>query len=187
MSENKDENAVKDKSGSVSIIRFIVTYVVLMGVFFLLLGLTPVKNIIDVNGAYSEAIVVITAKILGLFGISAAYEGTLIMLPSITLDVEFGCNGLEAVMIYCVAVLTFPATWKNRILGIVLGFLVIQVLNLIRIVALAYSAVYHKELFDLVHLYVAQGVMIAVALGTVVLYLTYISNGDSKPKEAAAV
>ncbi len=186
MTDNKEESAKKDTSGSISIIRFIVTYVVLMGVFFLLLGLAPVREVIDVNGAYSNVIVIITAKILGLFGITSTYAGTLINLPSITLDVEFGCNGLEAVMIYCVAVLTFPASWKNRILGIVLGFLVIQVLNLIRIVALAYAGVYHKDLFELVHLYVAQGVMIAVALGTFVLYLTYISNGDTKPKEASA-
>ena len=97
---------------------------------------------------------------------------------------KFGCNGLEAVMIYCVAVLTFPATWKKRFYGIILGFLVIQVLNLIRIVALAYAGVYHRELFDIVHLYVAQGVMIAVALGTFVLYLNYLSHRDEKPQQA---
>ncbi len=186
MTDRNEESVKKDTSGSVSIIRFIITYVVLMGVFFLLLGLAPVRNIIDVNGAYSNVIVIITAEILGWFGITSTYYGSLINLPSISLDVEFGCNGLEAVMIYCVAVLTFPASWKNRLLGIVLGFLVIQVLNLIRIVALAYAGVYHKDLFELVHLYVAQGVMIAVALGTFVLYLSYISHGDTKPKEASA-
>ncbi len=186
MTNKKEGSTTTDTSGSISIVRFIVTYVVLMGVFFLLLGFAPVRNIIDINGAYSNVIVIITAKILGLFGITSTYYGSLINLPSISLDVAFGCNGLEAVMIYCVAVLTFPASWKNRGLGIVLGFLVIQVLNLIRIVALAYAGVYHKDLFDLVHLYVAQGVMIAVALGTFVLYLTYISHGDSKPKEASA-
>ena len=186
MPDKKEGSTNKDKSSPVSIVRFIVTYVVLMGLFFLLLGLTPVRNVIDVNGAYSNAIVVITAKILGLFGITSTYHGSLINLPSISLDVAFGCNGLEAVIIYCVAILTFPATWRNRTLGIVLGFLVIQVLNLIRIVALAYAGVYHRELFDIVHLYVAQGVMIAVALGTFVLYLTYISHGDEKPQQALA-
>ena len=69
---NKNEGSTtKDKSGSVSIVRFIVTYVVLMGLFFLLIGFTPVRNVIDVNGAYSNAIVVITAKILGLLGITS--------------------------------------------------------------------------------------------------------------------
>ena len=39
---NKESSGVK-KSESLSIIRFIVTYVVLMGAFFLLIGLKPVR------------------------------------------------------------------------------------------------------------------------------------------------
>ncbi|MEX0999665.1 MAG: exosortase H [Thermodesulfobacteriota bacterium] len=184
MTENNKDVKVEKKSESLSIIRFVVTYVVLMGVFFLLIGLKPVQEVLDINGGYSNAIVILTAKILGLIGVTSTYSGSLINLPSISLDVEFGCNGLEAVMIYTVAVLTFPATWKNRLIGFVAGFLVIQVLNLIRIVALAYAGVYHRDLFDLIHIYVAQGVMIAVALGTFVLYLTYISHGQSKQQPA---
>jgi exosortase H (IPTLxxWG-CTERM-specific) len=176
--ENKDVSPQK-KSESISVLRFIFTYVVLMGLFFLLIGLEPIKQILDINGGYSNAIVIVTAKILGIFGIDPiTYQGTLLHLPSISLDVEFGCNGLEAVMIYAVAVITFPAKWKNKLIGFIGGFLVIQVLNLIRIAALAYTGVYHRDLFDLIHIYVAQGVMIAVALGTFVLYLSYLSHGQ---------
>ncbi len=184
MTDKNNNPTAEKKSESLSIIRFIVTYVVLMGLFFLLIGLKPVQDVLDINGGYSNAIVVLTAKILEIFGVASTYDGSLINLPSISLDVEFGCNGLEAVMIYTVAVLTFPATWKNRLIGFVAGFLVIQVLNLIRIVALAYAGVYHRDLFDLIHIYVAQGVMIAVALGTFVLYLTYINHGQSNQQQA---
>ncbi len=180
MKDKNTDTPGKGQSSSISILRFVLTYVLLMGAFFLLLGLKPVQDVVDINGGYSNAIVYVTAKILGLIGVTSTVQGSIIHLPSISLDVEFGCNGLEAVMIYSVAVLTFPASWKNRLLGIVAGFLVIQVLNLIRIVALAYAGVYHKDLFDLIHLYVAQGVMIAVALATFVLYLTYLNHGQGK-------
>lgn len=181
MTDNNNETPVEKKSESLSVVRFVVTYVVLMGLFFLLIGLEPVKQILDINGGYSNGIVIVTAMILGLFGIDPiTYQGTLLHLPSISLDVEFGCNGLEAVMIYTVAILTFPATWKNKLIGFIGGFLVIQVLNLIRIVGLAYAGVYHRDLFDLIHIYVAQGVMIAVALGTFILYLSYLSHEQSK-------
>ena len=183
MTDKKKDSPEKTQSSSISILRFVLTYVLLMGAFFLLLGLKPVQNVVDINGGYSNAIVYVTAQVLGLIGVTSTVQGSVIHLPSISLDVEFGCNGLEAVMIYAVAVLTFPASWKNRLIGILAGFLVIQVLNLIRIVALAYAGVYHKDLFDLIHLYVAQGVMIAVALATFVLYLTYLSHGQGK-KEA---
>ncbi len=169
---------------SISIKRFVITYILLMGGFFLLIGLKPIQDIIDINGLYSNMIVVLTSKILGVMGIASTYQGSLIHLPSISLDVEFGCNGLEAVMIYAVAVLTFPATWKNKIMGIVIGFIVIQALNLIRIVGLGYTGVYHKSLFDVVHIYIAQGVMIAVALLTFILYLNYINNEQKRPSQA---
>lgn len=184
MTEDNKGSKPKTQDGSVSVLRFIITYVVLMGAFFLLIGLKPVQDVFDINDGYSNAIVFVTAKILILLGISTTVQGSIMHLPSISLDVEFGCNGLEAVMIYTVAVLTFPASWRNRIIGIAAGFLVIQVLNLIRIVALAYAGVYHRELFDVIHIYVAQGVMIAVALGTFVLYLTYLSHGQGKQEQA---
>ncbi len=183
--KENNSSTVDKKSETLSIVRFIVTYVVLMGFFFLLIGLKPVQDVLDINGGYSNGIVYLTAKILELFGVTSTINGSLINLPSISLDVEFGCNGLEAVMIYMVAILTFPATWKNRLYGFLGGFLVIQVLNLIRIVALAYAGVYHRELFDLIHIYVAQGVMIAVALGTFVLYLSYLSHGQPKQQAVA--
>lgn len=184
MDKKNDKGAGGRRSGSVSVLRFILTYVLLMGAFFLILGLKPVRDVIDINGGYSNAIVILTAKILGAIGVTSTVQGSVIHLPSISLDVQFGCNGLEAVMIYAVAVLTFPASWRERMIGIVAGFLVIQVLNVIRIVALAYAGVYHEELFDLIHIYVAQGVMIAVALGTFVLYLTYLSHEQGKREEA---
>ena len=183
--EAKDPNG-KAGSAPVSVLRFIITYVVLMGLFFLLIGLKPVQDVFDINNGYSQVIVFMTAMILRLIGIPVTTDGSLMHLPSISLDVEFGCNGLEAVMIYTVAVLTFPASWKDRVVGIIGGFLVIQVLNLIRIVGLAYAGVYHRELFDLIHIYVAQGVMIAVALGTFVLYLTYVNRMQEKREGAIA-
>lgn len=186
MTEEAKDPKANAGSAPVSVLRFIVTYVVLMGLFFLLIGLKPVQEVFNINDGYSHVIVFMTAKILGLIGIPVTTDGSLMHLPSISLDVEFGCNGLEAVMIYTVAVLTFPATWKERLVGITGGFLVIQVLNLIRIVGLAYAGVYHRELFDVIHLYVAQGVMIAVALGTFVLYLTYINRKQGKGEEAVA-
>lgn len=115
----------------------------------------------------------ITANILGIMGIACTHQGPIITIPGISLDVRFGCNGLEAVMIYAVAIISFPATWKRRLLGIILGFVVIQIINIIRIVALAYSGIHLKNIFGYIHIYVAQGMMIAVALGIYLLWIGY--------------
>jgi exosortase H (IPTLxxWG-CTERM-specific) len=177
--EKGRQKKIKKEGGASSgagIKRFAVTYLLLMGVFFFIISFTPFQKIIDVNGGYTRWVVAATAKLLGILDIPSACEGSIIRLPSIALDVKFGCNGLEAVMIYSVAVIAFPAAWKRRLIGIAAGFVVIQVVNIIRIAGLAYAGVHFPGIFEYVHIYIAQGMMIAVALGVFFLYLGYVNS-----------
>ncbi len=160
----------------ISIKRFGITYLILMGAFFLLIGLKPIQNFIDLNGLYSRGVVILTSRILGTLGIPCTSQGSILKLPSIALDVRFGCNGLEAVLIFAIAVIAFPAKWEKRMIGIVGGFMVLQGINVLRIVSLAYSAIHFKNLFQYVHIYVAQGLMIAVALGIFFVYINYAKD-----------
>ena len=162
--------------GSLSITRFAITYLVLMGAFFLLIGLKPIQDIVDLNGLYTKGVVLLTSQLLKALSIPATYQGSIIRLPSIALDVRFGCNGLEAVMIYSIAVIAFPALWQHKLIGILAGFLIIQVINVFRIASLAYSAVHFKNLFEYIHIYIAQGMMIAVSLGIFFIYLNYAKS-----------
>lgn len=163
----------QNETKGINVRRFAFTYLILMGGFFFLISFTPIQNIIDINGLYTRLVVFFTSKILVIMNIPSTFQGSIIHLPSISLDIKFGCNGLEAVMIYSVAVIAFPAAWKKRVIGIIAGFFIIQILNIIRIAGLAYAGVYYKKLFEVIHIYVAQGIMIAVALGIFLLYLNY--------------
>jgi len=188
MSSNKRKKGLKDilkkNENTFSIIKFIVTYVVLMGGFFTLLRFKPFGGVADLYSHYETTLITATSKILTYIGISATGKGSLLFLPNITFDVRFGCNGLEAVLIYAVAVMSFPAKWTKKIVGIVAGFIIIQIINLLRIIGLAYSGVYHQNLFDLLHVYIAQGIMIAVALGIFLIYIYYLNYG--KPERATS-
>ena len=174
-------NTKQKTKDSIGIGRFAITYLVLMGGFFLLIGFKPIQNIIDLNGLYTKGVVILTSKILKILSIPSASQGSIITLPSIALDVRFGCNGLEAVMIYAVAVIAFPASWMNRLIGILGGFLAIQIINLFRIISLAYSAIHFKTLFEYIHIYIAQGMMIAVSLGIFFIYLNYAKSPQKNP------
>ena len=181
MKKRNDRSSQEDAKISkpqLSVRRFAFTYLILMGAFFLLIGLKPIQDIIDLNGLYSKGVVILTSKILEMLAIPSTYQGSIIKLPSIALDVRFGCNGLEAVMIYAVAVIAFPSPWKKKLIGILGGFVVIQVINIIRIASLAYSAIHFKSLFEYIHIYVAQGLMIAVSLGIFFVYLNYAKSSQ---------
>jgi exosortase H (IPTLxxWG-CTERM-specific) len=166
------------KAGDISIRRFAITYVILMGAFFFLIGFTPLQKIIDLNGLYTSGVVFVTSKVLGIISIPCTYQGSVIQLPSISLDIKFGCNGLEAVMIYSIAVIAFPSSWKNKLSGIISGFIVIQIINILRIAGLAYSGVHFKKLFEYIHIYIAQGMMVALSLGIFFVYLHYAKTTE---------
>lgn len=185
MSMKKKKKSVKNfetpkNNKEINVRRFALTYLLVMGGFFFLIGFKPLQEMIDINGIYTNFIIVLTTKILGFFDIPATHHGSIINLPSIALDVRFGCNGLEAVMMYAVAVIIYPSGPRVKAMGIIAGFLIIQTLNLIRISGLAYAGIYHKKLFHIVHIYIAQGLMIAVALGVYLLYLYYAEIQSKK-------
>ncbi|MFH0994350.1 MAG: exosortase H [Pseudomonadota bacterium] len=168
----------QEREGGVSLRRFALTYLILMGAFFILIGFDPILKLIDINGLYTQAIVAITASLLSVIGIASTCRGSIIELFSISLDVKFGCNGLEAVMIYSVAVIAFPASWKKKLIGIAAGFVVIQIVNILRIVGLAYFGVHARNLFEYIHTYIAQGMMIAISLGVFFIYLNYVKSTE---------
>lgn len=177
---------ILDKNESTfSVVKFIVTYVVLMGGFFALLRFQPISGTGDLYAIYESGLIASSVKLLNFLGLTAWGEGSLLFLPNITFDVRFGCNGLEAVLIYAVAILSFPAGWIKKLIGIAVGFIIIQVINLLRIVGLAYSGVYYRDIFDLLHIYIAQGIMIAVALGVFLIYIYYLNYGDERQQKAA--
>jgi exosortase H (IPTLxxWG-CTERM-specific) len=181
--ETESSKRKRGKSNGFKIWRFLVIYIVLMGIFWFLIGYKPVQNIVNINGRYTDFIIYVTVKLLGLAGNPATVHGTVISLPSTSVEVVFGCNGLEAVLIYSIAVLSFPSAWKHKLLGIVFGFIMIQFINIIRILVVIYVADKFQRIFELVHVYLAQGLMIAVSLGVFLLYLRFIIYGQ--PKEQA--
>jgi len=177
--EKKGGDVSKRASERVSIRRFALTYLILMGAFFFIIGYTPLQRIIDINGLYTRGVVILTTGVLHVLNIPSSSQGSIINLPGIALDVRFGCNGLEAVMIYSVAVIAFPSSWRKRLYGILAGFIVIQVINILRIAGLAYAGIHLRGLFEYIHIYVAQGMMIAISLGIFFFYIVY-AKADEK-------
>lgn len=171
-----DQGTKQKEAQGVNIRRFIVTYIALMLGFFFIAWFKPIHKIIDVNDVYTRSVVFVTSKILGSAGLPCTYHGSIISLPALSLDVRFGCNGLEAVMIYAIAVAAYPAGWKKKFMGIAVGFFVLQAANILRIILLVYSGIYLKGLFEFIHVYIAQGIMIALALGIFFVYLNRLNH-----------
>jgi len=82
---------------------------------------------------------------------------------------------------FAAAVLAFPAGWRQRLIGFLLGFLGIQVLNLIRVVSLVWIGRHRPALFDSSHTVIWQS---AVVLFGVLIFLFWASRQRPRPANA---
>ena len=161
--------------------RFILLYILYMIIAFILVDYEPVRQTLMLDAYYTGAVVSISTWLIQLIGIDVTAQGAFLHLESAIMEVKFGCNGLEAILLYVAAVLAFPATWKERFTGIIAGSTVLQVLNIIRIAILAWVLEYQRDIFPIMHEYITQSIMIALAFIIFIIYLQRVSYDRPEP------
>jgi exosortase H (IPTLxxWG-CTERM-specific) len=160
-------------------LRFVSLFLVYLVVLFTLELLQPVDQ--HVILPFTAAIAKVCVWIVGLFDPHAVAYGKILRstTTNFAISIERGCNGVEAVIILVAAMLAFPAPWKNRLVGIGLGFVAIQLLNLVRIISLFYLGQWNRTWFDWFHLYLWQALIVLDALVAFLIWLRYLPRRDA--------
>ncbi|MGA9342687.1 MAG: exosortase H [Rhodanobacteraceae bacterium] len=152
-------------------LRFITLFVICLAVLFTLELLLPVDRHVIVP--FTTLIADLSAWIIGVFDAHVIVQGKVIRSATngFAISIERGCNGVEAVIILVSAMLAFPAPWKRKAIGIGLGFLAIQALNLVRIISLFYLGQWNRTWFEWFHLYLWQALIVLDALVVFLVWL----------------
>jgi exosortase H (IPTLxxWG-CTERM-specific) len=101
-------------------------------------------------------------------------------------SIEAGCNGIEACLILTAAILAYPASWTMRLAGVVLGFVAIQVVNVLRLITLFYLVGYSQQLFEFAHLYLWQALIMLDVLVVWLLWVRQVARRESRGEVANA-
>ena len=161
-------------------IRFFVLFTVLLVGLFTLEILQPAEEYVILP--FTSFIADVSVWILQVFDDSVeSYKN--IIRNSVTgfgVRIERGCNGVEAVIILFAAIFSFPAPFKNKIIGFVIGFFAIQVLNLVRIISLFYLGQWNQVAFEWFHLYLWQALIILDALVVWLIWLRTLPQAKLK-------
>ncbi len=96
-------------------------------------------------------------------------------------SIEKGCNGIEATIVLISAMLAFPAPWKNKIIGILSGFVAVQGLNVVRVISLFYLGQWNEQVFEWAHLYVWQAL---IMLDVLIVFLVWLRLLPATPKDS---
>jgi len=92
-------------------------------------------------------------------------EGTRFSAGKFSLVLISGCDGFEAMGILVAGILAFPATWKQRGFGLLVGLPTIFLANVFRIVVLFLIGLRDLHIFEILHVHVFQVFIVGIAAG----------------------
>lgn len=165
--------------------RFTMIFLALLAGMFTLTLWQPVdRHFVE---PFTSGLAQVCTWLVSLFDGDVVTYGKVIQSASsgFAIEIERGCNGIEAMIVLTAAVLAFPAPVKHKLLGLVLGFLAIQGLNIMRIISLFYLGQWNMTAFEWFHLYIWQALIILDALVVWLIWLKCLPRNDAAMQRQA--
>ena len=159
--------------------RFLLTFAGLLVLFYAIIALHPVNDHVVVP--FTGAVARVSGSVLNVLGERVSVAGTAITSNAFTVNIENGCNGLETALLLAAAVLAFPASWRQRVAGFVLGFAAIEFVNLVRVVSLFWIGAHRPRWFGSAHTLVWQSLVVLAGVGLFVLWASIVTQKSSRP------
>ncbi len=134
---------------------------------------------------WTAGVAKVSTTVARLFDPTVMAVGPTLIEPSsgFAVTILAGCNGVEAMIVLIGAILAYPAPWRHRLIGLGIGVLAIQVLNLVRIVSLFYIGQWNLRVFEWAHLYAWQALIMLDAL---IVWLVWLRTLPRTPETAPA-
>ncbi len=162
--------------------RFLLLFVLIQIILFGIELLNPVQEHLVLP--WTMLLAKTCSSLVTLFDVSAAAQGK-VLYNSVTgfgVSIEPGCNGVEAMIVLVSAMLAFPAPWKHRLIGLGVGFVAIQGLNIVRVISLFYLGQWNTRGFEFAHEFLWQGL---IMLDVLVVWLIWV-RANPQPLAGAA-
>ena len=146
--------------------------------------LTRPVQALDVR--FSRALVGVSGRVIAGFGGKARVEGAILRDPASGFAVEMrdGCNAVNVTILLWSAMLAFPAMWKPKLLGLLAGSLIIQVLNIIRFISLFYIGQHSMTWFDFAHGYLWESLLVLDTMVVFWFWTNRVTRSGAVPNAA---
>jgi exosortase H (IPTLxxWG-CTERM-specific) len=124
---------------------------------------------------WSKVLANASGIVMHLFGSNVQVQGE-VLLDQATdsgIAVMGGCNGAEATLILVCALLVYPSSWRSKLIGMMAGFVAVQGVNVLRLISLFYLYLWNADLFEWVHRYLWQSLIMLDVLVYILLWLRW--------------
>lgn len=150
--------------------RFAATFLALVFAFRWLVSIGPFERVL--HEPLCTFIARLSAAVLAPFG-DVQLAGNRLAFDGFWVQVVEACNGVLPTTIYLAAVFAFPTGWAARAWGAAIGIPAIFALNLVRVVSLLVLGAYWPSVFEQVHIYVWQSLVVALSMGVWIFWAEY--------------
>jgi exosortase/archaeosortase family protein len=187
-SEKKKQKQKKQLTSSISdsirilwsqkrpVLFFVLGFTFLMVVFFVFIN--SVFFTTHINPQILSANAWVSSKILNLFVLHTMVSGETIYSKAYSITVARGCDAVEGIALFSAALLTFPAKWKSKLIGLLTGTIFLLLLNLVRIISLFLTGLYFPKAFPLMHEDIWQGLFIFCVIGVMIFWIRWAGKGN---------
>lgn len=105
-----------------------------------------------------------SSLLMNIFGAASKVDGNTLSNARFSINVVDGCNGIYATAILISGVIAYPASVRHKLYGVAFGFTAVFLVNLIRVISLFYMGLHFPDIFQEVHVYVWQPIIILWAI-----------------------
>jgi len=122
---------------------------------------------------FTKGLAALCAAAIQLLGGAATAQGQVLSLGAGcgSITVASDCSAIEVSALLAATILAYPAPWRLRLLGCLGGVVLVQALNMVRIVSLLYLNCGSLRWYNFFHLYLWHVLLI---LGVVLFFLGWI-------------
>ena len=101
--------------------------------------------------------------------------GTAISVAGTSVEIVSDCSPHMPYLIFAAVILAFPSSWRQKLLGLLFGAVVIHVFNVVRIVTLIWILGWRRNWFEFAHVYLWQTGTILIVFITFALWIRTVA------------
>ncbi len=113
---------------------------------------------------FTAFLALVSSKILNVFGLGTYVTGTNLSSKDFGINIVYGCNGAYATAILLSGIIAYPSRIKEKLMGVVIGIPAIFIINQLRVISLFLLGRKYPAVFEEVHVYVWQPIIIIFAI-----------------------
>nr|WP_320191728.1 archaeosortase/exosortase family protein [uncultured Desulfobacter sp.] len=120
----------------------------------------------------------LSAVFMRMMGSAPMVRGTTICLKDFTVNVISECSAIHLIALFAAFIIAFPAGRIQKLIGIVVGVVLISIINSMRIGAITMIGRFYPNLFDVFHIYLGQLGMLSLVVFMCLCWCRKVSDPD---------